>query len=64
VDPTASDCSGSALRDGEVTGMGGAGKRNSVASNSVSGLEWSSYEAAHDDKPCFGMRRFEFDQDD
>ena len=24
----------------------------------------SSYKAAHDDKPCFGVRQFEFDQDD
>jgi len=24
----------------------------------------SSYEAAHDGKACFGVRRFEFDQDD
>jgi len=38
ADPTASNRSGSALRDGEVTGMGGAGKRKSVARNSVGGL--------------------------
>jgi len=24
----------------------------------------SSYKAAHNDKPCFGVRQFEFDQDD
>ena len=35
ADPTTSNRSGSALRDGEVSGMGGAGKRNTIARNSV-----------------------------
>jgi len=44
--------------------MGGAGKRNSVARNSLGGLVMVKLKAAHDDSPCFGVRRFEFDQDD
>jgi len=38
VDPTVSNHSGSALQDDKVTGMAGAGKRNSVARNSVGSL--------------------------